>query len=432
LVVGLVVGTLAASAVLGGSGTSAAVPPPPPNPSDSDLTAGRAAADAKAGEVGQLANQLAAAETRLSQLQGDVELKQEQANKAMVDLQTAQDAASEAQAAAAQASADSDAAEAGIEAARVDLDNFVSASYQQGSMLGSISAYLGSRSPQDLLDRVELLSSLSGSQLNAIQLMEQARTEKANKDAAAREAMRVARQREDDAAQAQRDADAARAAAEQAQRNQSAETARLETQKDQVEHQLFAAQQQVAGLEGQRQRYQDWLAQKQRDDEAAARRVALTPSTGGGGAHAVAAVSGPAASVIEQVVARAMSQLGVSYAWGGGNAYGPTLGIHDGGVADDFGDYRKVGFDCSGLMVYAFSGVVSLPHYSGYQYTAGRQVPLSQMRRGDLLFWGPDIHHVALYLGDGMMIEAPESGMVVRVTPVRYGGIMPYATRLVG
>jgi cell wall-associated NlpC family hydrolase len=121
------------------------------------------------------------------------------------------------------------------------------------------------------------------------------------------------------------------------------------------------------------------------------------------------------------------------YAWGGGNASGPTRGIHDGGVADAYGDYRKIGFDCSGLMIYAYGGTVPLPHYSGYQYDAGRHVPLSQMRRGDLLFWGrSDIHHVAMYLGGGMMIEAPQSGMVVRVAPVRYGDILPYATRLVG
>ncbi|MER6878332.1 NlpC/P60 family protein, partial [Amycolatopsis sp. NPDC000673] len=119
---------------------------------------------------------------------------------------------------------------------------------------------------------------------------------------------------------------------------------------------------------------------------------------------------------------------------GGGNGSGPTRGIRDGGVADQYGDYRKIGFDCSGLMIYAFAGVQGLPHFSGYQYTSGRRVPLSQMRRGDMLFWGGSggIHHVALYLGNGQMVEAPQSGSYVRVVSVRYGGIMPYATRLIG
>ncbi|HET6499764.1 MAG TPA: NlpC/P60 family protein [Amycolatopsis sp.] len=419
-------------------GTSAAVPPPPPNPSDSEIDAGAAAADARAGEVGRLANRHAAAETRLDDLRNEVERKMERANKALVDLQAAQDDARRAQTDAGAARAESDAAAARIVLARADLDRFIAASYEQGSTVGSISAYLSSPSPRDLLDRVELLSSLSGSQLNALQVMEQAQADKANKDAAARKALRTAEEAEDASAHAKRDADAARAAAEQAQQGQAAETARLDADQSEAEHQLFDAQQQVAGLRGQRQRYEDWIAQKQREDSAAARRAALGAGGSGSAARAAAPASGPAPSTVEAtiegVVARARSQLGVPYAWGGGNANGPTLGIHDGGVADEFGDFRKTGFDCSGLMIYAFAGVASLPHYSGYQYTAGRHVPLSQMRRGDMLFWGTDgdIHHVALYLGDGMMIEAPESGLAVRVTPVRYGDILPYATRLLG
>ncbi|WP_337110353.1 NlpC/P60 family protein, partial [Prescottella equi] len=139
------------------------------------------------------------------------------------------------------------------------------------------------------------------------------------------------------------------------------------------------------------------------------------------------------AGAIETVIDRGMSQLGLPYAWGGGNANGPTLGIRDGGVADSYGDFNKVGFDCSGLMIYAFAGIgISLPHYTGYQYTAGTQVPSSQMRRGDMIFWGPGAsQHVALYLGDGQMLEAPQSGSTVRVSPVRWDGMTPYAVRMV-
>jgi cell wall-associated NlpC family hydrolase len=136
---------------------------------------------------------------------------------------------------------------------------------------------------------------------------------------------------------------------------------------------------------------------------------------------------------VRTVIDRALSQLGVPYAWGGGNAHGPTRGIRDGGVADAHGDYAKVGFDCSGLMIYAFAGVgIRLPHYSGYQATSGRRVPLAQMAPGDMLFWarGGRIHHVALYIGNGQMVEAPYSGSRVRITSVRYGGIVSYATRL--
>ncbi|MDO4908509.1 MAG: NlpC/P60 family protein [Corynebacterium sp.] len=136
---------------------------------------------------------------------------------------------------------------------------------------------------------------------------------------------------------------------------------------------------------------------------------------------------------IETVISRAQSQLGVPYAWGGGNANGPTKGIRDGGVADSYGDYNKVGFDCSGLVMYAFAGVgINLPHYSGYQYERGQKIDPKNMQRGDLIFYGPGgATHVAIYLGNGQMIEAPQSGDVVKVSPVRWSGMSPYAVRLI-
>jgi len=428
------VSTLTLAILLGAGGTGLAAPPPPPNPSDSEIQAGKADANAKAGEVGRLTNQLAQAEQKLTQLQDDVELKQEQANKALVDLQAAQDDAAQAENDAKAARTEADAASAAIEQARADLKTFAAASFQQGSTVGSLSAYLSADSPKDMLARAQLLDAVGGNRLNALDRLQQAQTEKSNKDAAARKAAEIAQQKQDAARRAKNSADAAQTTAERAQDSQAAQNSQLEKNKTDVEQQLYDAQAKVSGLQGQRQRYQDWLAQKQREDEERARQAALAAAGGGGRPAGGPAPSGPAGSSVEAIIARAMSKLGMPYAWGGGNASGATRGIRDGGVADRYGDYNKIGFDCSGLMIYAFAGVASLPHYSGYQYSAGRQVPLSQMRRGDLLFWGGPggIHHVALYLGGGQMVEAPQSGLRVRVAPVRYGGIMPYATRLVG
>ncbi len=155
-------------------------------------------------------------------------------------------------------------------------------------------------------------------------------------------------------------------------------------------------------------------------------------SLGTGGGQVQPGLRGPAA--VELVVNRAKSQIGLPYAWGGGDANGPTLGIRDGGVADAHGDYSKVGFDCSGLMIYAFAGIgINLPHYTGYQYTfdPAAQVPISAMQRGDMIFYGPNAGtHVAMYLGDGTMIEAPQSGDVVKISPVRTAGAMPNVVRL--
>lgn len=135
---------------------------------------------------------------------------------------------------------------------------------------------------------------------------------------------------------------------------------------------------------------------------------------------------------IEAVIARGMAVLGTPYAWGGGSFNGPTKGIRDGGVADAHGDYNKVGFDCSGLMMYAFAAAgIHLPHYTGYQYNSGPKVPLSSRKRGDMIFYGPGAsQHVALILGDGTMLEAPESGSNVKISPERTGGAMPMVVRM--
>jgi cell wall-associated NlpC family hydrolase len=256
--------------------------------------------------------------------------------------------------------------------------------------------------------------------------MEVARTEKANKDSAARQALDIANQKQADAMVAKDAADTATAAAQQAQASQAGATQQLEAQKNAAETQLASAQANAAGLQGQRQAYLNWLAAKQAEEAA---QNQPPPGGGGGGGAAPPPSSGGA----QAVIGRAMSQLGVPYAWGGGNASGPTRGIRDGGVADLHGDYNKIGFDCSGLMIYAFAAAGKrLPHYSGYQATAGRRVPLSQKAPGDMLFWatGGHIHHVALYIGGNKMVEAPFSGSHVRIATVRYGGIVGYATRL--
>jgi cell wall-associated NlpC family hydrolase len=134
-------------------------------------------------------------------------------------------------------------------------------------------------------------------------------------------------------------------------------------------------------------------------------------------------VRGPQA--IEYVIRRGASQMGVPYSWGGGKPTGPTTGIDSGA--------NTVGFDCSGFTQFSFAGVgVLIPKYSGDQYDTGRKVPVSQAKRGDLLFWGPGgSQHVALYLGGGQVLEAASSAGKVSVDAVRRGGLQPYAARMI-
>ena len=128
---------------------------------------------------------------------------------------------------------------------------------------------------------------------------------------------------------------------------------------------------------------------------------------------------------VEYVIRRGASQMGVPYSWGGGKPNGPSRGIGSGA--------GTVGFDCSGFTQFAFAGVgVLIPKYSGDQYNAGRKVPQSQAKRGDLLFWGPGgSQHVAIYLGGGQMLESSGSAGKVTVSPLRRAGLQPYLARII-
>lgn len=132
----------------------------------------------------------------------------------------------------------------------------------------------------------------------------------------------------------------------------------------------------------------------------------------------VAAIAGCAAASASSQVAidAAVRWLGTPYSWGGGSLDGPGLGIGSGA--------RTVGFDCSGLTRYAWAqaGVV-LPRTSRDQWNApGLRVPtMAQLQPGDLLFFASDtsdpgtIFHVAMSLGGDAMIEAPQTGDVVKI-----------------
>jgi cell wall-associated NlpC family hydrolase len=120
---------------------------------------------------------------------------------------------------------------------------------------------------------------------------------------------------------------------------------------------------------------------------------------------------------------RALLAIGTPYAWAGGNAAGPTTGVCARGPARH--DCQLRGFDCSGLSLYGWAPYLALPHLASTQYTAaGHLHPApADLRPGDLVFWSSNtrasgIHHVAVYVGDGNVVQAPQSGDIVRVTPL--------------
>lgn len=99
-------------------------------------------------------------------------------------------------------------------------------------------------------------------------------------------------------------------------------------------------------------------------------------------------------------ISEARAQLGKPYTWGGA---GPST------------------FDCSGLTAWAWRvGGVNLPHNAAAQQSSGTPVSRDALQPGDLVFFGSPAYHVGLYIGDGMMIHAPTTGDVVKVSSLSY------------
>lgn len=120
----------------------------------------------------------------------------------------------------------------------------------------------------------------------------------------------------------------------------------------------------------------------------------------------------PTANTIgAQALRWALSRRGDPYVWG---AAGPSS------------------FDCSGLVLWAYAQVgISLPHFTGAQWNMGIHVARSQLQPGDLVFFYADIGHVGLYLGNGLMVDAPDFGENVQVQPVMWN-VYVGAVRIVG
>ena len=85
-------------------------------------------------------------------------------------------------------------------------------------------------------------------------------------------------------------------------------------------------------------------------------------------------------------------------------------------------------FDCSGLTKYAWGRAgVGLPHQASKQYASLPHVAKADAQPGDLIFYRSPIGHVALYIGGGMMIHAPQTGDVVKLSSVSWGSVVGVA-----
>jgi cell wall-associated NlpC family hydrolase len=424
-------------------------------PSQAEVDASKGAVAQKADQVGQIEAQLAAAGVRADRLATDVARAVEAYNGARFRLQQAIQEALAAQRAA-------EAARAQVETARTELGRFAAAAYRSGGDMGGLSTFLVAAGPRDLISRAAALQSIGDSRRNALENLRSAqayatvldrraatmlsrrqtaaqRVERAKAAAEARLELQrqavgqIAAQRQtliralatarhtsvrlEQARQAGLErarAEAARRAAERAAALAARKAAAAAAARAAEDARRAEAEQ---ARRDQEQRAAD--AKKAADQQASSPPPAESTGNGGGGnggggngggAPEPSAPSPPpsgsssgSASGAEAAIDFAMAQMGKPYEWG---ADGPST------------------FDCSGLVMRAWQqGGVSLPHYSVEQYAQSQPVALSDVRRGDLVFFasGSDyrsIYHVGLYIGGGQMIEAPYTGENVRISSI--------------
>jgi peptidoglycan DL-endopeptidase CwlO len=169
------------------------------------------------------------------------------------------------------------------------------------------------------------------------------------------------------------------------------------SQRQRTEEGMAAIQSQLAG---QKNSIAKLLASKQAtlDSLTAAQQAQVVATTVGASGTTQASYSGPTGSQADAAVQFAYGQLGCPYVWGG-----------TGPCAD--------GFDCSGLMQAAWAAAgVSIPRDTYEQWAALPHISSSSLEPGDLLYYAGE-SHVAMYVGDGYIIDAPQTGEDVEKIP---------------
>ena len=396
-----------------GGATLPAFADPDGTPTQEQVDAARQAVQAKAHSVEGIQAALAAANDRVEAAQMDASIAGEAYNGAMWHLQTAQDAANKAETASAKA-------DKTLTGHKVAYTELVANTYEEQPQLHALSALTTQSGVQDVINAASTTYQVSTA-MDDIEVGYQkaaAAAEKASERAAAARAEASARAGEAKAAR-----DRAAAAANHAE----AEAAQVAQQRTQMVAELaqlqhisvdLASRRQAAIEQARRAAAAAAAAAKAKAAQeaaakaaaqAAAEKAAQAASNGNGGSSAPTPSTPSAPPVssggVEAVIAYAQAQLGEWYLWA---AAGPDR------------------WDCSGLTMMAFRQAgIYLPHFSGAQYDAGTPVPVSSAQRGDLLFWTSNgrpsgIHHVAIYLGGGQVIEAPHSGAQVRIRSLDY------------
>lgn len=354
------------------------------------LTAAPAQADEiedKKAEAARIAEQVEAEGLKVSMLA-------ERLNQARLK-------ADEVQAAVVKTQAEVARTDAAVAEARQTLKGYVVQSYIRGGRMSQLQLLLGGTGEAaDLAVRTGYMKSLTANERAAIDALSEAREEAEAK----RHALESA---QEDARGALAAVDAERRAAADAEGQAKATLSKV-----QGELASLVAAEEARRAEAAARRAQAELAERRAREEAARRATTTTTRRATTNPTAAPAPSdpdpGPApapSAGAQAAVDEAKRQIGKPYEYG---ADGPDS------------------FDCSGLTQWAWkAGGKSLPHSSTAQYDVTRRVSLADIQPGDLVFYGSPIHHVGIYVGNGQMVEASQTG-----TPVRYASI--YRKDMVG
>jgi cell wall-associated NlpC family hydrolase len=378
----------------------------PRRPSAGEISAAQQAANSAAAQAAQTQAQLATAQAAVDNANAHAALALDQYEGKQQAYDTAVGAAQTAKAAADKAATD-------LAAARAAVASFARDSYMSGSTSSRMTSLITSGSPAQMLERAALLDAAGDNRGAVVTTVTVVEKQAQTANTAAQTAMSQAGVLKQQAQDALKSAEAIKAGAVQ-------QAQALQTQEAAAQTTLQQARQNVTNLTGQS------AAADQYDAQQAAVAAAAAQAASSGSSSA--APSGPQAgagssSAVETAIAAAMRWIGTRYAWGGGSLTGPSEGF---GIDDGV-----IGFDCSGLTRYAYyQAGISIQRQSTAQYATLPHVSRANLQRGDLVFYAfntsdpSTIHHVAIYLGNGTMIEAPESGERVRVTAMRWGGFI--------
>lgn len=344
--------------------------------------------DDVAAEVGRLSARLTQADADLRQASVDASVAIEKYERAKVDAGRAQRALRKARART------RDAARR-VDRQQAEVGSMARQNYEMGGTVGAMALVVGGR-PSDVLDNLGYLQYVGNHQARTLGMYRQAKGRAVLAEGTARSAYRVAEA-------ARRKAGAAKTAAQRAVSQRSRTVADLRARRASVQRQLDSIEAHNASV-------------RRAAAAAERRRAAAAASERSNAATATADVRGGSGGGAMVAVRAALAQLGKPYVW---DAADPS-----------------VGFDCSGLALYAYQQIgIELPHSAEYQYLQGWHPSTDQLQPGDLLFYSYNgrvsgIHHVTMYIGHGQIVQAADFGIPVQVVPAYFTFGYIGATRL--